>query len=288
VTHRLSHLLSLAGSDPVLGTAQQHKLTFLWEAEQIGRPGVSTFGLNGTQGLYSRMNWAATANFPSGKAAAVARGQVEPPVHIGTSAPRASGGFTVYRHDHWCLAGTQLQYGDLFGETVPLLACEIAAGSSPWACSQSLKTRHAAVVMLVFVGADEVDGLDYLIADGMPEPTGRDGADMSAIEIIAMGLAFNGTIEETTDPGTLRALALVRYGDQSPESLRKAGRGNGMLVEYRVGSKGGVVIAAGSTEWILGLRPHIERNEPVDTDAALITQNVLNRAISRATPASRL
>ena len=123
----------------------------------------------------------------------------------------------------------------------------------------------------------------------MPEPTGRDGADLSAIQIIAMGImAFNGTIEETTDPGTLRALALVRYGGQSPESLRKAGRGNGMLVEYRVGSKGGVVIAAGSTEWILGLRPHIERNEPVDTDAALITQNVLNRAISRATPASRL
>ena len=37
-----------------------------------------------------------------------------------------------------------------------------------------------------------------------------------------MGLAFNGTIEETTDPGTLRALALVRYGDMSEESLRKA------------------------------------------------------------------
>jgi len=80
-------------------------------------------GLNGTQGLYSRINWAATSQFPREHEAAKARGQLEPPVHIGTSAPRASGGFTVYRHEHWCLEGTQLQYGDLFGETVPLLGC---------------------------------------------------------------------------------------------------------------------------------------------------------------------
>ena len=77
------------------------------------------------------------------------------------------------------------------------------------------------------------------IVDGLPVATGDDGADPEAIEIIgkntsnpswinqapecrferllvitAMGLAFNGEINESSDPGTLRALAMVRYGDQ--------------------------------------------------------------------------
>ena len=225
-------------------------------------------GLNGTQGLYSRINWAATSQFPREHEAAKARGQLEPPVHIGTSAPRASGGFTVYRHEHWCLEGTQLQYGDLFGETVPLLGC----APLPTPASLGCETDRLA-------GADEIDGLDYIIEDGLPEPTGRDGADADAIEIVAMGLAFNGTIEETTDPGTLRALALVRYGDMSEESLRKAGKGCGMLVEYKRAR--GLVLAAGSTEWVLGLRP-LEDGEPADTDAAVITRNVLEKAIARA------
>ena len=132
--------------DPVLGTDQEHKLTFLWEHNTIGRPGASTFGLNGTQGLYSRTNWAATAQFHDEVAAASARGQVEPPVHIGTSSPRNSGGFTVYRHSHWCLEGTQLQFGDVFGDSTPLLGYEVDGLDCEY------RTREQTSSCLLFVG----------------------------------------------------------------------------------------------------------------------------------------
>jgi hypothetical protein len=118
------------------------------------------------------------------------------------------------------------------------------------------------------------------IVDGLPVATGEDGADPEVIEIIAMGLAFNGEISESSDPGTLRALAMVRYGDQSEESLAKAGRGTGMLVEYRNGP--GVVVHAGSTEWVMGLRA-----VNGDADAVTVTRNILNHAIARA-PAAKM
>ena len=148
-----------------MGTAEQHGLSFLWESDLIGRAGALTWGLNETQGLYARTNWAATAQFPALLEEQEDRGgwerAGEPPVHVGTSAPRHCGGFTVYRPEHWCLAGTALEYGDVFGANTPTFGYE-------------------------------VDGLSYIVEDGVPRATGKDGADPAAIEIIAMGLAFNG------------------------------------------------------------------------------------------------
>ena len=58
------------------------------EAPEVGRPGALTFGLNASQGVYTR---------------------------YGFHCPRAPGGFTVYRPEHWALEGRVLYYGDVFG-----------------------------------------------------------------------------------------------------------------------------------------------------------------------------
>ena len=62
--------------------------THAFEAQSINWPPSTTFGVNGCRGVYSR---------------------------LGGSAPRSSGGFTVYRNQHWAFEGTDLYYGDVFG-----------------------------------------------------------------------------------------------------------------------------------------------------------------------------
>ena len=46
-------------------------------------------------------------------------------------------------------------------------------------------------------------------------------------------------------------MALVVYGAVTPETLGRASRGNGCMVEYRRGK--GAVYNAGSCEWVAGL-----------------------------------
>ena len=75
--------------DPVYGTAQEKYLTGMWSNPRTGRPENETFGLSFTRGGYHR---------------------------LGYVMPRSSGGYMVYRPAHWVFAGTQLEYGDVFGD----------------------------------------------------------------------------------------------------------------------------------------------------------------------------
>lgn len=85
--------------DPIARDAsRRHLLTTTWEAAEIGRPGVSTFGLNALKGLYA--GW-------------------------GGCSPRGAGGFTVYRPRHWAFAGADLYYGDILGAPSRLLGYEV-------------------------------------------------------------------------------------------------------------------------------------------------------------------
>ncbi|MFI1294175.1 hypothetical protein ACH4VM_38260 [Streptomyces sp. NPDC020792] len=74
----------------------------------MGRPGATTIGLNGLGGLYNR---------------------------YGAATPRSSGGFTVYRPEHWAFADTDLYYGDLLGGAPTFLVAfevdSVAAGHTP-------------------------------------------------------------------------------------------------------------------------------------------------------------
>ena len=129
---------------------------------------------------------------------------------VGHLAPRQGGSFTVYRPQHWSFEGTDLCYGDQFGGEEKIFGYE-------------------------------VDGLDYVIRDGLPEPTYRDGA-LPGTEIIAMGLAANVELDHGNkgsvlfygnggcDLEAMDEWAEFRYGEVSDKTRAAAARGNGMII----------------------------------------------------------
>jgi hypothetical protein len=166
----------------------------------------------------------------------------------GGCAPRGVRGFPVYRPDHWAFAGTGIYYGDLLG------------GAS-------------------HVFGYEVDGLDYVIRNGLPEPGGED-AYPDGLQILALGMT--SLVEESADIGPEnrflsdedgRFAAEVLYGSPSDENLEKVKRGCGMIVNFPKGR--GEVFHVGSTEWIAGL---IRDDAMVDR----VTRNILDRYLGRA------
>ena len=82
----------------MLGTPDERFLSGIWSDRRVGRPETSTIGLTFTRGGYSR---------------------------YGLGVPRASGGYTVARPDHWAFEGTDLRYGDTFGERDAIVAYEV-------------------------------------------------------------------------------------------------------------------------------------------------------------------
>ncbi len=195
------------------------RITTSWELPQINRPGALTFGLNAIRGVYA--GWGGCVAF-------------------------GSGGFPLYRPDHWAFADTGLGYGDVLG-------------------AQSR------------VFAYEVDGLDYVIRDGLPFPSGAEQVP-EGLEILALGLASNQEVARGVDPATLflgsedcELHARILYGEANAQSVALAGRGSGMIVSFSKGA--GEVFHAGSVEWVAGLLrrdPQVER----------VTRNVLDRFLS--------
>ena len=161
----------------------------------------------------------------------------------GGMCPRGAGGFTVYRPDHWAFAGSDLYYGDVFGAASRIFGYE-------------------------------VDGLDHIVRDGLPIPTGADGAPED-LEVLALGLATN-LEEEHGNPDhepfvadyDARFIAETLHGEATPETLDRVARGNGMIVNFSKGR--GEVFHAGTCEWVAGL---IDRDPFVER----ITRNVLDR-----------
>ena len=156
-------------------------------------------------------------------------------------------GFPLYRPEHWAFAGTGLGYGDVLG----------AAGR---------------------VFAYEVDGLDYVIRDGLPYPSGAEQVP-DGLEILAVGLASNDEVARGgTDPGALFLAdedcafrAEVLHGGIDARSMALASRGSGMIVSFPRGR--GEVFHAGSVEWVAGLM----RRDP---QVGRVTRNVLDRFLN--------
>ncbi len=170
--------------------------------------------------------------------------------NFGNCVPRGPGGFVVYRPDHWAFRGADVYYGDVLG------------GAS-------------------HVFGYEVDGLDYVMRDGLVYPTGTDGAPDS-VEVLAMSLAtcieddhgHEGSVFFIGNPDGAFA-ANVLYGGSSPEAVDRTGRGSGMIATMTRGK--GEVFNAGTCEWVNGL---IARDIQVET----VTRNVLARAIAAGPP----
>ena len=206
----------IADQDPLTGTDHEHLVSGAFEVEPVNRPGALTFGINALRGVYAG---------------------------LGNCVGGGSGGFTVYRPDHWTFEGAKIGYGDLLG-----------AGSR--------------------VFGYEVDGLDYRFENGLPYPTCTDGA-VPEIEILAMGLATNieddhGVWGETLYVGSADAAfkAQALCGEVTAETLDACKRGNGMIISWKRGK--GEVFTAATCEWVAGLIRH-------DTQIEQITRNVLDK-----------
>lgn len=186
-------------SDPIRNTEQRRRLTADWEDPAVDWFGTQTFGLNSSRGTYA---------------------------HVGVNVPRGTGGFTVYRPEHWAFKGTDLYYGDDFGGDAKIFGYE-------------------------------VDGLDYTFQDGLPYPTFKDRAQPST-EILAMALASNAEADHGHKGaifyyGDISAeVSQLRYRRITDESRKAATRANGMIVTFQRGA--GTVFHAGTCEWVAGLK----------------------------------
>ena len=160
--------------------------------------------------------------------------------------PRGVRGFPIYRPEHWAFRNTGLYYGDVLGQESHIFGYE-------------------------------VDGLDHVIRNGLPEPTGTDNPP-DGVQILGVGLATQ--VEESADVPTGwlndedgRFAAETLYGSPSDENLEKVKRGNGMIVNFAKGK--GEVFHAGSCEWVAGLLRG-------DAMVERVTQNVMDRFLGKS------
>jgi hypothetical protein len=198
-------------ADPL---GQTNRITSYWDHPRAARPAVATMGLTGSMGVYA--GWSRCA-------------------------AHGSGGFTIYRPDHWAMEGTGLGYGDVLGAASRIFAYE-------------------------------VDGIDYTMTHGLPFATQDSGLQG---DLTIIGLSPATTLAHSTGPqdrdlfiGTLDAEEVAQqvYGRVDAETLGMASRGNGCMALYQRGK--GAVFNAASCEWVAGL---IARERPVET----VTRRVL-------------
>lgn len=162
---------------------------------------------------------------------------------LGNCVGRGCGGFTIYRPEHWAFHSARVGYGDVIGSESRIYGYE-------------------------------VDGLDYVIRDGLPIVTGNDGA---STDIAILGLSLGTNLE--ADHGVwgeelyignreVAWAARVLYGDATAGNIAKAARGNGVMIHWLKGK--GEVFTAATCEWVMGLT----RKDP---QVEQVTRNVLNR-----------
>jgi hypothetical protein len=195
-------------TDPLLGTDQERFLSNAWDLPQCGWPLVKTYGLTGSGVIHAM---------------------------YGGAAPRASGGFTIYRPWHWSLEGSDLYYGDLLGGRPDCIA------------------------------AYEIDGCDFTVREGLPYPTGNDGAPAN-LSIIAMAPAVlheedhfesrHANMMNSVSTPSIKGDGMGLPHMEEHEGVKHAKYGAGMIASYDrgVGPGDGTVFVAGTTDWVVGLQ----------------------------------
>ncbi len=212
------HKYSAHETDPVMAT-EPSKMTGMWADPVVGRPEASFLGGGSAWGLYNR---------------------------FGLATPRGSGAFTVYRSDHWILAGTELRYGDLLG------ARDGVVGYETLGCR---------------IQFDEYQ---------LPIPAGGDSTP-EQLEIVAFSPSSNigvgeypSSISALSDQGDLEFIAERIHGGIDHDTLARARHGNAIVAVGRPsGDRGGEVVVIGTTDWVFGLQ--------TDPAVATVTTNVLRR-----------
>ncbi len=200
--------------DPVYGTDRQHSLTTMWSDHLLERPENHLTGVTFTRGGYHR---------------------------IGKAVGRGSGGYTIYRPEHWVFDGTDVGYGDLVG-------------------AESVTVGY------------ECDGCELSFRDGLPHPTGADGTPVD-LEVLALTPVqhFNHTNAPRPVPEGYPSeneyIAGRVFGAHDPATVERLAHGHAVM---GIHERGGTVFTAGTTEWAWGLAgadPVVER----------VTRNLLER-----------
>ena len=96
--NQICHKYLARTEDPYARGADPHLVTNSWEAPEVGRPGHSSFGLDGSRGVYA--GW-------------------------GGLAAQGANGFTLYRPDHWAFKDIRLGYGDILGTKARIFGYEV-------------------------------------------------------------------------------------------------------------------------------------------------------------------
>ena len=217
-----AHKYSAHRNDPVVGTAAEQTMSGMWCDPLVGRPEWTFLGGGSAYGLYSR---------------------------FGQATPRASGGFTVYRDDHWLFEGTGLRYGDQLGATLGAVGYETVG---------------------VKLGLDDF-GLPVALQADAPAHT----------EVVAVAPASNlaegeypASVAASSDQCDLEFVAERLYGSTSADNLKRVRHGNAVMLTCRPsGSSGGTVATIGSTDWVYAL------DDPM---VSTVTSNVVQRLNRRS------
>ncbi len=209
--------------DPVVAAGEPERMSGMFADPLVARPEAAFLGGGSAWGLYNR---------------------------FGQAVARGAGAFTVYRHDHWLLAGSGLGYGDLLGAT------HGAVGYETLGCRIQLDEFH----MPVRAGGDATPEDMTIVA-------------YSPASNLGVG-EYPKSISAKSDQGDLEFIAQRIHGDLSERSLALARYGTAIVAEvYPFGTDGGQVITVGTTDWTFGL--------PEDEAIAQVTRNALNGAGSR-------
>jgi hypothetical protein len=220
------HKYTAHTGDPILdsggpsGVADPARMSGMWADPIVAEPESLLLAAGSRWGLYNR---------------------------FGQATPRGSGAYTVYRDDHWMLAGTGLRYGDLLG------------------------AKHG-VVGYETVGCPiDLDEYQLPIARSIP------GAPpIERTEIVALTPSSNigvgeypASISALSDQGDIEFIASRFYGRVDADSLARCRYGNSVMLVTQPFQNGGEVIVVGTTDWVFGLAD--------DPAVAQVTANILDR-----------
>lgn len=194
-------------------------MTGMWADPVVGRPETAFLGAGSAWGLYHR---------------------------FGRAVARGAGAFTVYRDDHWLLAGTGLRYGDLLGATDGVVGYETVG------CRLNFDEYQLPIA-----------------AGGDGTPADIEVVAFSPSSNLAMG-EYPASIAALSDQGDLEFVASRLFGRVDADSLARCRHGSAVMVVCRpFGEAGGEVITIGSTDWVFGLAG--------DPAVAQVMRNVLAR-----------
>lgn len=212
----IAHKWNGEKNDPLWNNiATRKQATHLWSHPVFERSESQTIGLSFLYGGYHR---------------------------LGNSVSKGQGGFTIYDEHHWALKDADLYYGDVIGDTIPLVGYE--SDGCP----------------LQFNSYGEIS-LD---------PTSQFPSNLEIVATVpvVLGEPSHSPYIPTIPPEHLDVISNIKFKDNSKDNIDKARKGHAVIASFKKGK--GTVFNTGTTEWVHGLTAN-------DPHIAKITLNVLGK-----------